>query len=57
MDNDDYEEGYKQGEDTAEAVIKNYHYLVATGQLEQTAATKKGFIEAFKNTIGQWNAE
>ena len=57
MDNDDYEDGWKKGEEAAEAIIKNYYYLLETEQIQPSKYEKKGFIEAFKNTIGLWNAE
>jgi hypothetical protein len=57
MDNDEYEAGYREGEEAAQAIIKNYYYLLETQQIQPTHYKQKGFIEAFKNTIGQWNAE
>lgn len=54
MDNDDYELGWTKGEETAEQLVKSYHFMLESGQLQLTQAEIKGFIEGFKNTIGQW---
>jgi len=54
MDNDDYENGWTKGEETAEQLVKSYHFMLESGQLQLTQAEIKGFIEGFKNTIGQW---
>lgn len=54
MDNDDYENGWTKGEETAEQLVKSYHFMLESGQLQLTQAEIKGFIEGFKNTIEQW---
>lgn len=54
MDNDDYENGWTKGEETAEQLIKSYHFMIESGQVQLTQAEIKGFIKGFKNTIEQW---
>lgn len=56
MDNDDYELGWTKGEETAEQLVKSYLFMLESGQLQLTQAEIKGFIEGFKNKIGEWNA-
>ena len=56
MDNDDYENGWTKGQETAEQLVKSYLFMQESGQLQLTQAEIKGFIEGFKNKIGEWNA-
>ena len=56
MDNDDYENGWTNGLETAEQLVKSYLFMQESGQLQLTQAEIKGFIEGFKSKIGEWNA-